>query len=444
MTHHAHAIPPPPAARLAVAGPAVPPSSAIGIGAAPWRGRLLVLAGIALAALNLRTAVTSLTPLLDSLGREFGFGSAMTGVFGMVPTAAFGLFGVATPAIARRLGLERTVLVAMLLAAAGLLARAFAGGTADLLIASAVALSGMGIGNVVLPPLVKRYFADRLGATSSMYIAVLQFGTIVPAVAAVPLADLAGWRVSLGAWSLVALAATLPWAITLWAERYGRTPIARALAATHDRAVAPGDEAPELAAPVATGRVWRSPVAWGMALMFGMTSLVSYSMFTWLPKLLIDAGGSATLGGTMVGLYSAMGLISALSVPSLAVRMRNPFPLVLACCAAHLAAFAGLLLAPMTFTALWVALLGLGPATFPLALTLINLRTRSAPGSAALSGFTQGLGYVLSCAGPLLFGLLHDRFGGWLWPFAFLTVCLLVLATGGYLACRPRMLEDSW
>lgn len=409
-----------------------------------WRGRGLVLVAIALSALNLRTAVTSLTPLLDRLGEAFQFGPTMTGVFGIVPTAAFAVFGVATPAMAHRLGLERTALLAMLLAAAGLLGRGFADNTLQLLLTSAIALSGMGIGNVVLPPLVKRYFSDRVGGISAMYITLLQLGTILPALAAVPVANAVGWRVSLGAWSLVAVAAALPWAIVLYQERYGRSAQARTLATVHARSVTTGDEAPELTAPPPSGQVWRSPVAWGMALMFGMTSLVTYSMFTWLPRLLTDAGGSALLGGTMVGLYSAMGLLSSFVMPVVAVRMRNPFPVVLACCAIHVTAFTGLLLAPMTLTLLWVALLGLGPSTFPLALTLINQRTRTHAGSTALSGFTQGLGYALSCAGPVLFGVLNDITGGWLWPFAFLTGALVVLAFGGYLACKPRMLEDSW
>ncbi|MGY0799469.1 MFS transporter [Lysobacter sp. A286] len=409
-----------------------------------WRGRGLILLGIALSALNLRTAVTSLTPLLDSLGQTLDFGPTMTGVFGIVPTAAFAVFGVATPAIAHRLGLERTALLAMLLAAVGLLARGFVGGTGQLLLTSALALSGMGIGNVVLPPLVKRYFADRVGGVSAMYITMLQMGTILPALAAVPVANALGWRVSLGAWSLVAVAAALPWAITLYQERHGRSTNAQALALLHDRAVTADDAAPELAAPPVSGRVWRSPVAWGMALMFGMTSLNSYSIFTWLPAVLVDAGGSPLLGGTMVGLYSAFGLVSGFLMPVVAVRVKNPFPIVILCCLLHLSAFLGLLLAPMTLTLLWVALLGLGPSTFPLALTLINLRTRTPAGSAALSGFTQGVGYALSCAGPFLFGLLRGWSGGWLWPFAFLSASLLLLAAGGYLACKPRMLEDSW
>lgn len=229
-----------------------------------WQGRALVLAGIVLSAFTLRTAVTSLTPLLDSLGSEFGFGPTMTGVFGMVPTAAFAAFGVLTPAIAHRLGLERAALTAMVLAALGLLARSFAGDTWQLLVASVVALSGMGIGNVVLPPLVKRYFADRVGAVSSLYITVLQLGTILPALAAVPLAQAAGWRVSLGSWSLVAVAAALPWIAALWMERYGRSAQARALAAAHDRAVTPRTRRPNWSRPrrAAKSGVRRWPGAW--------------------------------------------------------------------------------------------------------------------------------------------------------------------------------------
>lgn len=405
-----------------------------------WSGRGLVLAGIVLSAFNLRTAVTSLTPLLDELGRLFGFGAAMTGVFGMMPTAAFALFGALTPALARRIGLERTALLSMLLATAGLLLRPAAGGTTGLLVGSAIALAGMGIGNIVLPPLVKRYFADRVGAVSTLYITVLQLGTILPALLAVPLAAAANWQLSLGAWALFAIVATMPWAALLVIERRHASPLAQ----VHNSAVAPGDEAPELAEPTASGRIWRSPVAWGMALMFGMTSLITYSMFTWLPKLLVEAGGSAALGGAMVALFSTLGLVSALTMPAVAVRMRNPFLIVLGCFVFYAMAFAGLLLAPMQWTVLWVALLGMGPSTFPLALTLINLRTRTPGGSAALSGFMQGVGYSLSCLGPLLFGLLHEYSHGWHWPFAFLGLCALVLLFGGYLASKPRMLEDTW
>lgn len=399
-----------------------------------------MLAGIVLSALNLRTAVTSITPLLDELGREFGFGATMAGVLGMLPSAAFAVFGVATPAIAHRIGLERAALVSMLLAALGLVLRSLAGDTGVLLFGSVVALAGMGIGNVVLPPLVKRYFADRVGALSTLYITVLQVGTMVPALVAVPMAQAAGWRVSMGVWALLAMAAALPWIGVLRIERHKESGLARC----HDAAVAGGDEAPELAQPAAHGKVWRTSLGWGMALMFGMTSLATYAMFTWLPKLFVDAGATPGFGGVMVGLYSSLGLLSALTIPALAARVANPFPIVLVCAACHLVGLVGLLLAPMAAPLLWVPLVGLGASTFPLGLTLINLRTRTPAGSAALSGFMQGVGYTLASLGPLLFGVLHDATQGWAWPFAMLAVSVVVMVAGGRLACRPRLLEDAW
>ncbi len=398
-------------------------------------GRLVVLVAIVLSALTLRTAVTSLTPLLDEIGRDVGFDSAVVGLFGMLPTAMFAVAGILTPRFIRRSGLEVVVLVSMAMTAAGLAVRPLMSGTAALLVFSALALGGMGIGNVVVPPLVKRYFPDRIGAVSTIYILCVQIGTMVPALIAVPLSDSHGWRASLGVWALLPIAAMLPW-LTVVAGRRRRDadpfPVASGDAPSTDT-----DETP-------VGQVWRSPVAWGMAGMFGMTSLITYSMFTWIPKILTEAGASTGFAGSMVALFSAVGFLAALGAPSLCIRIANPYPVVLACGVSYLVGFAGLLWAPMSAPIVWIVVVGLGPSTFPMALTLINLRTRTAAGSAALSGFTQGLGYAVACIGPLMFGVLHDVTGGWTWPFALLLGAVFVILVAGWVACKPRFLEDSW
>ncbi|WP_157050877.1 MFS transporter [Rhodococcus sp. RD6.2] len=398
-------------------------------------GRLVVLVAIVLSALTLRTAVTSLTPLLDEIGRDVGFDSAVVGLFGMLPTAMFAVAGILTPRFIRRFGLEVVVLVSMAMTAAGLAVRPLMSGTAALLVFSALALGGMGIGNVVVPPLVKRYFPDRIGAVSTIYILCVQIGTMVPALIAVPLSDSHGWRVSLGVWALLPIAAMLPW-LTVVAGRRRRGSDTSPAASGDAPSIDP-DEAP-------VGQVWRSPVAWGMAGMFGMTSLITYSMFTWIPKILTEAGASTGFAGSMVALFSAVGFLAALGAPSLCIRIANPYPVVLACGVSYLVGFAGLLWAPMSASIVWIVVVGLGPSTFPMALTLINLRTRTGAGSAALSGFTQGLGYAVACIGPLMFGVLHDATGGWTWPFALLLVAVCVILVAGWVACKPRFLEDSW
>jgi CP family cyanate transporter-like MFS transporter len=393
-------------------------------------GRLTVFVAIVLSALTLRTAVTSITPLLDEIGAEIGFDSTVTGVFGMLPTAMFAVFGILTPRFAVRFGLERVALAAMAMTAIGIATRSAMSGTLGLLAFSALALGGMGIGNVVIPPLVKRYFSDRLAVVSTVYITSVQIGTMLPALVAVPLAEAFGWRTSLGVWALLPVAAALPW-IGVIVSRRGR-----------DRSDVTAEPAVTSGEP--KGRAWRSPVAWGMAGMFGMTSLITYSMFTWIPKILTEAGASTSFGGAMVALFSAVGFIAAIGAPSLCTRIANPFPVVLGCVAFYLIGFAGLVFAPMAVPILWIVAVGLGPSTFPMSLTLINLRTRTGAGSAALSGFTQGLGYAVACIGPILFGVLHDVTGGWGWPFAMLLGAVAVMTAGAYQACKPRYLEDSW
>ena len=429
------------------------PASPTHAGGGAARGWLLALAGITLAAFNLRTAVTSITPLLDVVGREFGFGATMGGVIGMLPAAAFAAFGALTPAITRRIGLEPTVLLAMALAAAGLVLRSSAGGMGLLIAGSLVSLAGMGIGNVVLPPLVKRWFPHRVGTLSVIYITALQAGTIMAALLAVPLADAFGWRLSMASWSLVAVLAMLPWLALLWrgaadtppaapATGHGSSAHADADTRTIDGA-SPAAGATGLdSTPASRSRVWHTSLGWGMALMFGMTSLATYAMFTWLPQIFTDAGASPAFGGAMVALYTGFSLLGGLVVPGLAVRMPNTFALAVICALAQFAGFAGLWQAPMAAPWLWATLVGIGGCTFPLGLTLINLRTRSAECSAALSGFTQGLGYTLACLGPLLFGMLKDANGGLAWPFAMLAVSVMVMLLGAWQACRPRYLED--
>ena len=51
---------------------------------------------------------------------------------------------------------------------------------------------------------------------------------------------------------------------------------------------------------------------------------------------------------------------------------------------------------------------------------------------------SQGFGYLLAAAGPLLFGTLHGSSGGWTAPLTMLTVVFGADLVLGYLVGRPR------
>ena len=92
---------------------------------------------------------------------------------------------------------------------------------------------------------------------------------------------------------------------------------------------------------------------------------------------------------------------------------------------------------------LWAALVGVGSGAFPLALTMIALRTRTADATASLSAFAQSVGYVLAGGGPLLVGVLHGRSGGWTGSFVLLFAALAVMVVAGWYAAQPRFVEDE-
>lgn len=388
---------------------------------------VVALVGVVLVSHNLRTAVTSLSPLLGVIDAEIGLGTGGMSLLGMVPTAMFALWGVLTPIALRRMGLEMLTVLAMAAAAAGQVLRAFAHDPWVMGTGSLIALAGMGIGNVVAPPLVKKYFPRHVAAVSMAYITGLQLGTVVPALAAVPVEEAAGWRVSIGWWAVLALVAAVPWIVEIL-RRDSDT------AGPAGRAV--GTAAPQRIRP------WRSPVGLALALFFGTNSLCTYAFFTWLPAVAESIGMTRAEGGLALAVYSAIGLIAALVVPWAAGRFEDPYAVVVVSVVCYLAGFAGLLWAPDVAPWLWICFLGVGPSTFPLCLTLINLRTRTQAGSAALSGFAQGVGYTAACLGPIVFGVLLSGPGLGA-GLAFLTAVLAVMAVVARTACRPRMLEDT-
>ncbi len=404
------------------ADPTKPRSSTSPRAGSLWAGRLIVGIAILVFAFTLRTAVTSLVPLLTRVAADIGFGPTTIGFVAMMPTVMFGLAGFMTPPLTQRFGLERVALAAVIATGVGIAARATSGSAAMLLVWSGLALGGMGVGNIIIPPLVKRYFGDRIALLSTAYITCVQLGTAVPAALAVPVAQAHGWRVSLGMWALVPAIAVLPWISVVRARH--RHDLADRTALRHGR----------------VRGVWRSPLAWGLTVMFGMTALVTYALFAWLPVLLLDAGGSERLGGNMIALFAALGFAGTLVAPSICARFRNPFGFALVFAALLIAGMVGFLVAPLAAQYLWILLLGLGPTTFPMALTLINLRTRTDAESAALSGFTQGTGYLLACSGPVLFGVLHELTGGWAWSMGFLFAAIGALIAGAAVACRPGYL----
>jgi CP family cyanate transporter-like MFS transporter len=384
--------------------------------------KILVVVGIVVLAFNLRPAAVSVGPVLGEIRAGLHMSPTTAGVLTTLPVLAFASFGALAPWLARTVGLHRVTLLSLGAVVVGLGARAGVSGGTAFLGLSLLALAGMATANVLLPSLVKLHFPDRVGLLTSIYTTSLAVGLTGASVLTVPVADAAGsWRWGLFAWAATALVAALPWFGLL---RHDRTPEADARTIT-------------------LGAVARTRLGWAMAAFFGLQSLQAYSVFGWFAQVYRDAGFSAQTAGLLLGLVTAMSIPLSFWLPSLAARLEHQTWLIVGLVACYPVGYVGLLVAPVAGAWVWAAFVGVAAAVFPVILTLIGLRARSSEGTAALSGFTQSVGYLIAALGPFGMGLLYDLTGGWTAPLVALLVLVVPQAVTGLLVARPSYIEDQ-
>ena len=148
--------------------------------------RLLLGAALLLASFNLRPAVTSLGPMLPEVIDSTGMAVTTASVLTTVPAFCFGLFAPLAPRLARRFGMERTILCMVLLLAAGTALR-WTETLFSLFAGAVLAGAAIGVVNVLLPALVKRDFSDRVALMTGLYTMVLSSGAAIAAGFSIPM-----------------------------------------------------------------------------------------------------------------------------------------------------------------------------------------------------------------------------------------------------------------
>ncbi len=377
---------------------------------------VLLIVGILFIAMALRAPVTGVPPLVGLIREQLGLSNTAAGMLITLPLLAFAVVSLVSAGMARRHGLERTLFFALLLIGGGIVLRS-QGQAWALYAGTAVIGSGIAIGNVLLPSLLKRAFPQRLAGLTSAYVLTMSIAAGAASALAVPLASLAGgdWRISTLCMLVIPLAGALLWLPQL---------------ANHTPPASSTAHAPH------GGRLWHSPLAWQVTLYLGINSFVFYVGVSWLPAILRDAGYSAERAGSLHGLLQLMSAGPALFLAPVVRRMKDQRAAAFCSAAASLVAFSGLIVAPGWAT-LWIVLLGLGTGGgIILGLMFVGLRASHAQQAAALSGMAQCIGYLFAASGPTLVGALHDRLGGWSVALGLCAGLCVAMAGCGLLAGR--------
>jgi CP family cyanate transporter-like MFS transporter len=395
-------------------------------GGRSWAPALFVT-GILALAFNLRGAISGLPPVFPELASALHLSSAAVALLAAAPVLCFGVFSFVAAPLARRYGEERVLLASLMLVAAGLVAR---GGWPGTLLFPGTVLAGAGIAlmNVLMPSLVKRRCPEQAGLLIGVYLLCMAGGAILASLIAVPVYQSSSGpaRLTLGLWALPALAGVLVW-LPQW--RFRTLPDSP-------------DGSPPRGAPLV--KVSRHGLAWQVMGFMGLQSLIYYSALSWLPILLRDRGAGAVHAGSLLALMNFGNAVTALLAPVLAQRARDQRWLIAVTVTISAAGLAGLWFAPLAGAPAWTLLFGLGQgAALGLAIYFTAARAPDPVTSASLSAFTQGAGYLVATAGPLLVGLLHAVTGTWTVAVLAMLVVIVFEGAVGWQAGRARTLPAA-
>ncbi|MEZ8916434.1 MFS transporter [Vibrio lentus] len=394
---------------------------------ASLRNSIFVMLGILFLSLNLRGPFTSLAPVLSQVMEGLNLNSSAAGFLTALPLLTFALFSPLVTKISQRIGLEPSLLLALVLITTGITLRSF-GIIPTLYIGTVMIGMGIAIGNVLLPVVVKISFPTRIATVTSLYIFTMGIGSTLGSSLMVPfsgltLFTLTGWQLAL----LMNLVFPIL-ALMIWLPKIRK----RSSSATNKK---------QEDKPLPMKEMIKSGVAWQVTLALGLNSFTFYSLAGWLPQILNDLGYSEIDAGYIYGFLQFSTMVPGLLLLPFLGKNDNQQWLITLCTSSVFIGLIGLLYLP-EFAIFWVGLFGLANcSTFIIALSFVGLRTSNSSQAASLSGMAQGIGYALAATGPTLVGKLHALTDSWSVPILLIAAVAFACTIFAALAARDKKIN---
>lgn len=381
------------------------------------RRAVLSFAALLLLALNLRPAVASVPPLLETIRATIGLSHGAGGLLTTIPMLCMGVFPLAAASLAARVGIERALLGALVLIGLATALRLAAAEIAVLFASTLLAGFGIAAGQTLAAPFVKARFGRRAVLVLGLYSTVMTLGTAAAAGGTPALMRaFGGWPPALAAWAVPALLAALVWA---------------------GIAASPAAGAAASAAPAGSEAPWRTRRGWLIVLVSAANFGLFFCVVAWVPPLYDGKGWGAERAGLLLTVLMLFQIVGNLVFAALADRTRDRRPWFAASLGLFAAGFVGMAVAPLTGPLVWAALAGFGGGGFfPLALNLPIDYAETPVAVGRLNALAQSGGYLLAAPLPYAVGALRDATGDFVMPFlALAALCGLVILVA--LTFRP-------
>jgi len=366
--------------------------------------RFVLLVALLLAAVNLRPAITSLSPVIERIAEELALSRALISLSTALPVLCMGLLAPLAPRLALRFGLVRTVFFCLLLLTLSLLLRLAAHIPFILIGTAFLAGTAIAIAGPLLSGFIKQHFAWQNGGVLAGFSLAIALGAGFGAVLGLPITHLLSndWARGLAFWALPALIAVLLW----W-----RLP----------------NHKPETSGQ--SGKLpWRSGRAWLITGIFAIQAGLFFSLTTWLLARYLEVGFDDLRAHFVFDLFMLVFLPSAWLLPWLAQRLNAHYRLLLLSAIGSLICLVVISVFPLLWPELFSVLLGIGlSGAFSLCLLLPLYEANSPLDVSRLSAMMLCAGYSLGSLTPILLGAGRDLFGNYQMPFLLLCAFALLL-----------------
>ena len=370
---------------------------------------LLILA-IILAALNLRPAINSISPIMDILQANLGMNALVVSLLTSLPVLCMGMFSPLAAKLGIKWGMEKVIMYSIILIGVGTFLRLFAGSSIFLLLTAFLAGVGIATASPLLSGFIKKYFAHKVSAIISVYTVAMAIGAALGSGLTVPLMDLSStnsWQWALSFWFVFAGIALILWVYLVLRIK----PASSTNASLEQNSRLP----------------WTNGRAWLLTGFFGLMAAIFYSCTAWLAPAVQEMGYSKAYSGTVLSIFMLVQIPANILIPMIAQKYSKHVSCLLFCAALEVV---GLLLIIFSVGNPMIAaiFIGLGAGgLFPLALMLPIVETSNANEASTWSAMTQSVGYVIGSCGPLLLGWVLQLTGSFKIQFIVLLVICCVM-----------------
>ena len=357
--------------------------------------KVIILLGIIFLGMILRTPITSVGAIIGPLKKLLEINNTVAGLITTIPLIAFAIFSPFVAKISNKIGLEKTIFLATIVASIGLLLRFYIN-TSVFFVTTFIIGVGITVGNVLLPGLTKKYFPENLGVMTGFYAVVMNVSASIAAGISYPIlnTNIGGEKFSMGLavniWLIISVLNIVIYAIITKNSKSERI--------VKDKKTG------------VTGYL-KSLKMWSVMLSMGLQSALFYCSVSWFAEIMISKGFTPSEAGLLLSISQFAQFPSTFLVPVLAEKIKNKLIIPIFITLGYVASLIGMVYIQGNFAlmTIYIVLFALaGGGSFSYVMYLFSAKSKNEEEAADISGLAQASGYWLAAIFPPLLGYIRD------------------------------------